>query len=219
MNRRDPLRRPMPERRMKLYYAPETCSLSPHIVLRELGLPFTPVRVDNRTKRTADGGDFLAVNPKGYVAALQLDDGRVLTEGAVIVQYLADLKPETGLAPANGTWERVRLQEWLNFITSEIHAGLSPLFNAALPEEAKAVFRQKLFRRFAVIEDALRDRDHLLEGGFSVADAYLFTVLRWTRFFAIDLGRWPAIAAYMRRVGARPSVTAALAAEAPAEAA
>ena len=204
---------------MKLYYAPDTCSLSPHIVLRELGLPFTLVRVDNKTKRTADGGDFLAVNPKGYVAALQLDDGRVLTEGPAILQYLADLKPEAGLAPVNGSWERARLQEWLNFITSEIHAGPAPLFNAALPEEAKAVFREKLFRRLAVIEDALQARDHLLEGGFSVADAYLFTVLGWTRFFAIDLGRWPAIAAYVRRIGARPSVTAALAAEAPAQAA
>jgi glutathione S-transferase len=204
---------------MKLYYAPDTCSLSPHIVLRELGLPFTLVRVDNRTKKTADGGDFLAINPKGYVAALQLDDGQVLTEGAVIVQYLADLKPEAGLAPANGTWERVRLQEWLSFITSEIHAGFSPLFNPALPEEAKAILRDKLFRRFAVVEDVLQARDYLLEGGFSVADVYLFTLLGWTRFFAIDLGRWPAIAAYMRRIGVRPSVAAALAAEAPARAA
>ncbi|KGM30388.1 glutathione transferase GstA [Inquilinus limosus] len=204
---------------MKLYYVPDTCSLSPHIVLRELDLPFTLVRVDNRTKTTADGGDFLAINPKGYVAALQLDDGRVLTEGPAILQYLADLKPEAGLAPANGSWERVRLQEWLNFITSEIHAGLSPLFNAALPEEAKAIFRDKLARRLAVVETTLQRQDHLLEGGFSVADAYLFTVLGWTRFFAIDLGRWPAVAAYMRRIGARPSVAAALAAEAPAEAA
>ncbi|WP_395678136.1 glutathione transferase GstA [Inquilinus sp.] len=204
---------------MKLYYAPDTCSLSPHIVLRELGLPVTLVRVDNRTKTTADGGDFLAINPKGYVAALRLDDGRVLTEGAVIIQYLADLRPEAGLAPANGTWERVRLQEWLSFITSEIHAGFSPLFNPALPEEAKAILRNKLFRRFAVIEDALQGRDYLLEGGFSVADVYLFTLLGWTRFFAIDLGRWPAIAAYHRRIGARASVAAALAAEAPAQAA
>jgi len=122
---------------MKLYYAPETCSLSPHIVLRELGLPFELVRVDNRTKRTADGGDFLAINPKGAVAALQLDDGRVLTEGAAIVQYLADLKPESGLAPANGTWDRARLQEWLNFIASEIHAGFSPLFSAELAERPR----------------------------------------------------------------------------------
>ncbi|OWJ64424.1 glutathione transferase GstA [Inquilinus limosus] len=204
---------------MKLYYAPDTCSFSPHIVLRELGLPYTLVRVDNRTKTTADGGDFLAINPKGYVAALQLDDGRVLTEGPAILQYLADLKPEAGLAPANGAWERVRLQEWLAFISSEIHAGLSPLFNAALPEEAKAVFRDKLARRLAVVETTLQRQDHLLEGGFSVADAYLFTVLGWTRFFAIDLGHWPAIAAYMRRIGARPSVAAALAAEAPAQAA
>jgi glutathione S-transferase len=129
---------------MKLYFAPETCSLSPHIVLRELGLPFELVKVDNKTKRTAGGQDFMAVNPKGYVAALQLENGEVLTEGPAIVQYLADLRPEAKLAPANGSWQRVRLQESLNFIASEIHAGLSPLFNATLPDSAKAVFKDRL---------------------------------------------------------------------------
>lgn len=198
---------------MKLYYAPETCSLSPHIVLRELGLPFELVRVDNKTKKTADGGDFLAVNPKGYVAALQLDNGQVLTEGPAIVQYLADLRPEAGLAPANGTWERTRLQEWLNFITSEVHAGCSPLFNAAIPDEVKAIFTERLFRRFDLIAERLDKQDHLLGPQFSVADAYLFTVLRWMKFFAIDLDRWPAIARYMARVGSRAAVEAALDAE------
>lgn len=201
---------------MKLYFAPETCSLSPHIVLRELALPFELVRVDNKTKRTADGGDFRAINPKGYVAALQLDNGEVLTEGPAIVQYLADLKPEAKLAPATGTWERARLQEWLNFITSEIHAGSSPLFNAQIPDDVKAIFRNKLFQRLDQIVPTLEKEDYLLDTRFGVADAYLFTVLRWMPLFSIDLKRWPALAAYMERVGERPSTKAALAAEAVA---
>lgn len=199
---------------MKLYYAPETCSLSPHIVLRELGLPFELVRVDNKTKKTADGGDFLAINPKGYVAALQLDDGKVLTEGPAIVQYLADLRPDAGLAPPNGSWERTRLQEWLSFVNSEVHGGSNPLFNAAIPAEVKSIFEERLFRRFDFVAETLGRQDHLLETGFSVADAYLFTVLRWTRFFAIDLEKWPAIQSYVERIGARASVAAALEAEA-----
>ncbi|AVS86433.1 glutathione transferase GstA [Paracidovorax avenae] len=198
---------------MKLYYAPYTCSLSPHIVLRELGLPFDLVKVDNKTHRTADGRDFLAINPKGYVAALELDGGQVLTEGPAIVQYLADLQPESGLAPAAGTWERVRLQEWLNFVTSEVHAGSAPLFHAALPEEAKGFFRTKLFQRFDFLQATLARQDYLAGAAFSVADAYLFTVLGWCRFFSIDLGRWPALQAYVRRISARPAVQAALRAE------
>lgn len=198
---------------MKLYFAPETCSLAPHIVLRELGLPFDLVCVDNRTKKTADGGDFLAVNPKGYVAALQLDDGEVLTEGPAIVQYLADLKPEAGLAPANGTWARARLQEWLNFIATEIHSGASPLFNAAIPEVAQAIFKARLFRRFDYLTATLTDREYLMSQGFGVADAYLFTVLLWMDRFAIDLDRWPPIAAFMERVASRPAVQAALTVE------
>jgi glutathione S-transferase len=198
---------------MKLYFAPDTCSLSPHIVLRELGVPFELVRVNNMTKRTSEGGDFLAVNPKGYVAALMLDDGEVLTEGPVIVQYLADLKPEARLAPQNGTWARIRLQEWLNFITSEIHAGSAPLFNTALPEEIQTIFRDKLFRRFDSIETVLATRDHLMGECFTVADAYLFTVLGWMRFFHLDLTRWPAINRYVGRIAERPAVKAALASE------
>ncbi|MDA8452921.1 glutathione transferase GstA [Acidovorax sp. NCPPB 3859] len=199
---------------MKLYYAPYTCSLSPHIVLCELGLPFELVKVDNKTRRTADGRDFLAINPKGYVAALELDGGQVLTEGPAIVQYLADLQPESGLAPAAGTWERVRLQEWLNFVTSEIHAGSAPLFHAVLPEEAKDFFRAKLFKRFDFLQGTLARQDYLAGAAFSVADAYLFTVLGWCRFFSIDLGRWPALPGYVRRISARPAVQAALRAEA-----
>ncbi|MFL9926836.1 glutathione transferase GstA [Herbaspirillum lusitanum] len=198
---------------MKLYFAPHTCSLSPHIVLRELGIPFELVKVDNQSKRTSSGEDFLTINPKGYVAALATDDGEILTEGPAIVQYLADLKPESGLAPANGTWARVRLQETLNFITSELHAGMAPLFNPALPVEVKTIFIEKLLRRLGQIETTLAGNSYLQGERFSVADAYLFTVLSWTRFFKIDLQQWPSIAAYMDRIAARASVQAALAAE------
>lgn len=199
---------------MKLYYAPNTCSLSPHIVLRELDLPFELIKVNNQTKRTADGRDFLVINPKGYVAALELDDGQILTEGPVIVQYLADMKPESGLVPPVGSWARVRLQEWLNFITSEIHAGSAPLFNAALPEDVREIVREKLFRRFDLLQQTLAETEYLAGSTFSVADAYLFTVLGWCTFFSIDLNRWPALSAFMARIEARPAVQAALRAEA-----
>lgn len=198
---------------MKLFYAPHACSLSPHIVLRELQLPFELIRVDNRTKRTATGEDFLAINPKGYVAALQLDGGEVITEGPAIVQYLADLRPESGLAPANGTLQRVRLQEWLSFINSELHAGMNPLFNKALPVEVQTLFRDKLSKRFDYLVQTLERQPYLLGETFSVADAYLFTVLGWTPHFAIDLHTWPALKQFMARVGERASVKAAIAAE------
>lgn len=201
---------------MKLFFAPGTCSLSPHIVLRELGLPHQLVRVDNKTKKTADGGDFLSINPKGYVAALQLDNGEVLTEGAAIVQYLADLRPEAGLAPANGSWQRARLQEWLSFIGGEIHALCSPLFNQTLAESARVVFKDKLARRLGHAAAALERHDYLMGARFGVADAYLFSVLRWLPLFGIGIGDWPALARYVERVGARASVQAALAAEAEA---
>jgi len=199
---------------MKLYFSPDACSLSPHIVLRELGLPFTMVKVDTKTKKTADGGDFLLINPKGYVPVLELDNGQRLTEGPAIVQYLADLKPEAKLAPANGSFERTRLQEWLNFITSEIHKTFSPMFNAAMPDEAKAIFKEKLLQRFGQIAPTLEKQDYLLGAQFTVADAYLSTVLRWAKHFSIDLDQWPALARYMERIDARPSVKAALEAEA-----
>lgn len=195
---------------MKLYFAPDTCSFSVHIVLQELGLPYDLVRVDNRTKRTSEGDDFLSINPKGYVAALELDCGDLLTEGPAIVQYLADLKPDSGLAPINNTLERVRLQEWLNFITSEIHAGSSPLFNKNLPEAARTIFEDKLVRRLDFIETSLLKQVYLVGDGFTVADAYLFTVLGWMKHFSIDLDLWPRVATYMRRIEVRRSILAAL---------
>ncbi|MDY0831502.1 glutathione transferase GstA [Pseudomonas sp. SED1] len=198
---------------MKLYFSPNACSLASHIVLRELALPFELIRVDNQKKLTADGDDFLQINPKGYVAALQLDNGEVLTEGAAILQYLADLVPEAGLAPANGSWERVRLQEWLNFVSSEIHGGLGVLFKDAIPDEVKALFKATLFKRFAILVQTLERQDYLLGAQFSVADAYLFVVLRWAGFFDIDLQQWPALAKFQQRVGERPAVIAALVAE------
>ena len=198
---------------MKLYYFPHACSLAPHIVLRELALPFELVRVDNQAKTTANGEDFLQINPKGYVAALQLDNGEVLTEATAILQYLADLKPTAGLAPANGSWARVRLQEWLNFIATEIHGGLAVFFNAAIQGEVRAMFQATLFKRLAILEQTLEGQDYLLGAQYSVADAYLFVVLRWAAFHDIDLGKWPALAAFQQRIGQRPAVIAALAAE------
>lgn len=199
---------------MKLYFAPNTCSFSPHIVLQELGLNYELVRVNNHTKSTSEGGDFRDINPKGYVAALVLDCGEVLTEGPAMVQYLADLKPEAKLAPKNGTMSRIRLQEWLNFITSEIHAGSSPLFDKTLPETVQDSFKAKLFNRFDLLEAALLHQPYLMGEEFSVADAYLFTVFGWMTVFHIDLGRWPHIANYMRRINVRRSVAAATAREA-----
>ncbi|NWC93267.1 MULTISPECIES: glutathione transferase GstA [unclassified Pseudomonas] len=200
---------------MKLYFSPNACSLASHIVLRELALPFELIRVDNQKKITADGDDFLLINPKGYVAALQLDNGEVLTESAALLQYLADQVPAAGLAPANGSWERVRLQEWLNFVSSEIHGGLGVLFKDAIPAEVKALFKATLFKRFAILVQALERQDYLLGAQYSVADAYLFVVLRWAGFFDIDLQQWPALAKFQQRVGERPAVIAALAAENP----
>lgn len=200
---------------MKLYFSPNACSLASHIVLRELALPFELIRVDNQKKITADGDDFLQINPKGYVAALRLDNGEVLTEGAAILQYLADRVPAAGLAPANGSWERVRLQEWLNFVSSEIHGGLGVLFQDTIPDEVKALFKATLFKRFAILVQTLERQDYLLGAQFSVADAYLFVVLRWAGFFDIDLQQWPALAKFQQRVGERPAVIAALAAENP----
>ena len=197
---------------MKLYFAPMTCSLSPHIVLRELGLPFELIRVNNQTKRTADGRDFLEINPKGYVAALQLDNGEVLTEGPAILQFLADQVPGNTLAPAVGTWERIRLQEHLNFISSEIHGASAPLFSAEIPKAVKAIFRQRLFKRLDYLNVQLGSQDYLM-GSFGVADAYLFTVLTWLPTFNIAIAEWPALASYMKRIGARPSALAAIAAE------
>ena len=199
---------------MKLYFSPNACSLAPHIVLRELALPFELVRVDNQAKTTADGDDVLQINPKGYVAALQLDNGEVLTEASAILQYLADLKPAAHLAPANGSWERVRLQEWLNFIASEVHGGLAIFFNDAIQGDLRAMFVAKVHKRFAILVQTLERQDYLLGSQYSVADAYLFVVLRWAGLHAIDLQQWPALAAFQQRIGERQTVIAAMAAEA-----
>lgn len=198
---------------MKLYYAPGACSLSPHIVLREAGVPFTAVKVDLRKKTLDNGEDFRRINPKGYVPAVQLDDGMLLTEGPAIVQYIADQAPATRLAPANGTLPRYQMQEWLNFITSELHKQFSPLFDAATPDEVKAKQREKLGSRLDWISTQLAGREYLTGAQFTVADAYLFTVLNWTQWTGIDLARWPVLQEYQARVGARPKVREALVAE------
>ncbi|KTC35803.1 MAG: glutathione transferase GstA [Pseudomonas sp.] len=195
---------------MKLYYAPQACSLASHIILRELQVPFELVRVDVHTKRTADGQDFYSITPKGYVVALQLDNGEVLTEGPAVLQYLADLKPEAGLGAPNGTWQRVRLQESLNYVTTEVHGILNWLFNPDFDDKAREIFRQKLAKRLVILDKQLERQDYLQGAQFGVADAYLFTVLRWTALFDIDLATWPALVKFQARVEQRPAVRAAL---------
>lgn len=198
---------------MKLYFSPGACSLSPHIVLRETGLPFELEQVDNKAKTTKSGEDFWKVNPKGYVPALRVDSGETLTEGPAIIQYLADQKPEAGLAPQPGTLERIRLQEWLNFITAELHKGFSPLFRPTTPEEYKLIARENLARRIGYVDDQLAAKPYLMGDQFSVADAYAFTVLTWTNVQKIDLGPYPHVRSYMERVMARPKVREAMKAE------
>jgi len=198
---------------MKLYYSPGACSLSPHIVLNEAGLSFEKVKTDVRAKTTEDGGDYRKVNPLGYVPVLELDDGTMLIEGPAIVQYIADRVPERKLAPANGTPERTRLQQWLNFISTELHKGFSPLFNPSMPEEAKKIFRDRLATRFSYLNEHLASNEYLLGASFSVADAYLFTISNWATPTGVDLAPYANVLAYRKRVGARPAVQAALAAE------
>lgn len=195
---------------MKLYYSAGACSLSPHIVLLEAGLPFTVEKVDLKTKKTAAGIDFLTINTKGAVPALQLDDGRVLTEGSAIVQYLADQKPDSGLAPRPGTFERYQLMEILNYIGSEIHKGYSPLFNPKISADWKASVLLNLDKKFAWLSGYLGNKTYLMGNTFTVADAYLFTVLRWSDHVGIDLTPWPVLTAYRSRVAQRPKVEQAL---------
>jgi glutathione S-transferase len=197
---------------MKLYYHPGACSLAPHIVARALGLNVELVRID-RQKRTEHGADFLAINPKGYVPALQLDDGSVLTEGPVIAQYLADLKPEAGLVPLAGTFERYRVQEMLGYINSELHKTHAPLFRAATPEATREEIRQDLTKRYALIEKQLASSPFIVGERFTIADAYLFTIASWAGFLKLDLSRFPALGAYMARTAERPEVVSALKAE------
>jgi glutathione S-transferase len=199
---------------MKLYFAPGACSLSPHIALREAELPFELEKVDLRAKRTASGEDFWAVNPKGYVPALKLDDGQVLTEGAVIVQWIADQKPESKLIPPAGTLERYRLLEWLHFIATELHKGFGPLYSTLASPEAKTATKERLASRFAFLGKAVEDRQFLTGNTFTVADGYAFYTLRsWQRSVKPELPS-ASLQAYFDRVGARPAVRAALEAEA-----
>ena len=201
---------------MKLYYAPGACSLAPHIVAREAGLPIELEKVDIRQSphQTETGRDFSEINPKGYVPVLCLDNGERLTEGVAILQYLADLNPEAALAPAVGTFERYRLQEWLTFISSELHKMFSPwLFHPEYGDQPAIVARAKVAERFALLDRHLADRDFLLGKGFTAADAYCFTIVGWARLKNIDLAPWPNLATYMKRIGERPGVREALQAE------
>lgn len=198
---------------MKLYYSPGACSLSPHIALLEAGIPHDLVKVDLKAKKTEDGGDFLKVNPKGQVPTLQLDDGEILTEGPVIVQVIADKAPGKHLAAACGTIERYRLQEWLNFLTSELHKNFSPLFAPVLSDETKQFFRDRLTSKLTHIDEKLAGRDYLMGNQFTVADGYLYTMLRWADAMKFDLSAMKNLMAYKARVAARPQVQAALKSE------
>jgi glutathione S-transferase len=198
---------------MKLYYAPGACSLSPHIVLRETGADFQLVKVDLKAKKTESGEDYLAVNPNGYVPALQLDDGTVLTEGPAIVQYLADHAPATKLAPANGTIERYQLQSLLNFISTEVHKQYSPLFDPAAPAEVRKAQLARIGKRYDWVEKRLAAQPFMTGSQFTVADVYLFTVTTWAAHVKLDLTPWPKLQDFQKRVSQRPAVQAALKAE------
>ncbi|WP_250533332.1 glutathione transferase GstA [Caballeronia sp. AZ10_KS36] len=198
---------------MKLFYKAGACSLASHIVLEESGLPYEIEAVDLKTKVTASGADFMAINPKGYVPALQLDDGNVLTEGPAIMQYIADQVPAKHLAPLADAMSRYRLQGWLTFIGTELHKNFSPFFNPAATSEWKAAAMANLERRLAYVAKHIDDKQYLLGNEYSIGDAYLFTVLGWASFIDLDLNKWPALTAYQARVAARPAVQAAMKAE------
>lgn len=197
---------------MKLYFSPGTCSLSPHIALRETGQSFDLVQVDTKTKKTKAGDDFLAVNPKGMVPVLVLDNGEVLTEGPAIVQYIADKKP-SALMPSAGNAERYRVLEWLNYITAEIHKAFTPLFKPDTPEGYRTISKNNLATRFGYLDGKLAGKKFLTGDNFTVADAYLFTVVSWSKFQDIDVATWPNLKAFMDRVAARPKVQEAMQAE------
>ncbi len=198
---------------MKLYYRPGACSQASHIVLHETGLKFDIEKVDTGEKTTESGGAFLDINPKGQVPVLELDDGQFLTEGSVIVQYLADQVPDSGLLPAAGTLDRVRVQEWLSFVGSELHKPFDALFNPAVPEEYKRIAKEILARKLAFLDARLGDNDYLFGDNFTVADPYPFVVLSWTQYQDIDLSEYKNINAYIERVAARPYVQETLKAE------
>jgi glutathione S-transferase len=195
---------------MKLYYSPGACSLSPHIALLEAGLPYDLVKVDLRAKKLENGDDYLKVNPKGQVPALSLDNGELLTEGPVIVQMIADKAAGKNLAPARGSAERYKLQEWLNFITTELHKNFGPMFSPVLADDAKAFFKDRVMAKFKYIDGALAGRDYLMGKHFTVADGYLFTMLSWADRMKFDLSAMPNLVAYKARVAARPKVQEAL---------
>src|SRR6202167_6307985 len=198
---------------MKLFYSPGACSLSPHIALREAGIPFTLVKVDLKNKKVESGEDFNGVNGKGYVPVLQLDNDQILTEGPAILQYIADQKPAAGLAPAVGTIERYKLQEWLNFISSEIHKSMGSMFNPAQTADWKEAVKATLSKRLDWLSKQLEGKQYLMGEKFSVADGYLFTILGWAKIVGFDLGKWPVIQQYVARVGQRPKVVEAMKAE------
>jgi glutathione S-transferase len=198
---------------MQLYFAPGACSLASHITAREAGLSLDLKRADTKTKKLEDGSDYFAINSKGAVPALKLDNGQVLTEGVAIMQYLADQKPDSGLAPKNGTLERYRVQEWLNYITSEVHKGFSPLWNPTADPAVKTWALDGLKKKFDWLNTQLTGKKYLTGDNFTVADAYLFTVMNWTNFLGIDLAAWPVLKEFQARVAARPKVQEAMAAE------
>lgn len=198
---------------MKLYFSPGACSLSPHIALLEAGLPFTLEMASTKTHQLKDGTDFYTINPLGYVPVLELDNGQRLREGPAIVQYIADQAPASKLAPANGTFERYQLQEWLGFIGTEIHKGFSPLFNPNLPDTVKNMSRVHVLKRLTWVDSQLEGKEFLMGTDFTVADAYLFTVCGWSKFVGVDTSGLQNLASFMQRVGARPAVQQAIAEE------
>jgi len=198
---------------MKLFLTPTACSMAADIVAREAGIPLELVWVDVRAKKLKDGSDYYRVNPKGQVPTLQTDDGQFLTEGTVIVQYLADSKPGTGLLPSALSLERYRVLEWLSFISSELHKGFTPLFRPTTPAAYRDIAIENLRKRFAWLDEVLADRAYLHGGAFTVADAYCYTIMMWSHLHKLDLSEWPRLTAYLDRIGQRPSVKAALAAE------
>lgn len=195
---------------MKLYYMPGACSLAPHIVANEAGIDLDLVRVDGKSKKTEADQDFLATNPNGYVPTLVLSDGQTLTEAQIVVQYLADQKPETGLMPPAGGMARYRVQQWLAFISSELHKSFSPFFKPNTPEETKAANRDHLNRRFAHVDEKLAGKTYLTGETFTAADAYLWTILGWTKVVGFDLSPYANIQKFAAAVAARPAVVKSL---------
>ncbi|MEW4983321.1 MAG: glutathione transferase GstA [Cycloclasticus sp.] len=195
---------------MKLYYSPASCSLSPHIVVCETSLPVELVKVDLQSHTLENGDDYLDINPYGYVPALELDNGEFLYEGPAIIQYLAELAPEKNLLPAAATFERAKVQQWLNFLSAELHKTLGPLFNPAIPDEVKGTFIEGYSNRLDQLTKILGDNDYLLGDEYSLADVYLFVILSWHPFFDFDASPWPTLKAFQDRIGARPAVQQAL---------